>query len=126
MNKQELYDAAGRYITRPSVHEVDGAWQIVGKWGVIEPIDDYFDVWVTNTENQVKPLSGLRFNGIMEKLKNLTVRGPFRTSDKEAWCRVSDLSEISMLAPALGIRKRPRISEASLRASSERMKELHK
>jgi len=122
MNSQELYEAAGKQCTRPSVRIGDNGPIITGKWGEIEPIGHIFDVWMYNIKNPDLGLSGQRLNVATEKLENITARGRINRLEGELWLRVTDLRDMPVLMAVLGIRKRPRQSEAQRKASAERLK----
>ncbi len=47
MNKQELFNAMGGRISMTSIGEYSGTFQIIGKFGMIEWMDDYWDIWIT-------------------------------------------------------------------------------
>lgn len=121
MTRDEILQAADHYITKTSVQKIDGYWQIIGKNGVLEPISDCWDVWLCRPDDLTKVLSGRM---ISERMKLLhTIDGFVEVSrvTGEAWGRVPDLRDISILCQALHIRRRPKRSQAAMLAAAERM-----
>jgi len=115
MTKNDLFEAAHQYVARIAIVMGDSGPKIVGKWGDIEPIEDYWDIWMHHKDLQ-KGLSGVRINRAAETLNNLPIKGPVRKLTGELWVQVPNLDDIAVIAPLLGVRKYRRPSAAQIEA----------
>jgi len=121
MNKTELFEATGRYVTQSALKPGTGSeaeYMVVGKYGCIEPIDGIFDVYLCNMADMDAGLPPQLLTYRLKALSGVTKRGGVHKLDGEAWFRVSDLSEIKTLAHCLHIKRRPLVSEAQIAAGT--------
>ena len=70
MTKKELYEAMGGRISMSSIAEYSGEYQILGKYGMVSWMGDYWDVWVTGIHLD-KELSSRRVKHLAEAIKPL-------------------------------------------------------
>ena len=108
MNKQELYNACQGVISKLAINEYSGSWVIMGKWGMIEHMDDYWDIWCTGV-HRGEVLGTKRVNILSEKLKScITDIDTVFNNEWTGVCR--DTSLIPFIAVCIGARKRKRYS----------------
>ncbi len=87
--------------------------EIRGKWAVVTPMEDYWDVWIMNPLNLSKGLSQRKVRN-MRRAIEACVKTDFHELTGEAWFRVYDPVEISKIRHLLGIRKKKRVTESQL------------
>lgn len=88
--------------------------EIRGKWAVVTPMEDYWDVWIHNPSNLSKGLTARKVTNMLERISDC-VKADFHELTGEAWFRVWGHKQISLIRSVLGIRKKKRVSEATLR-----------
>ena len=70
MNKKEIYEAMGGRISMSSIREYSDEFQILGKYGMVSWMGDYWDVWITGVHLD-KELSSRRVKHLCERIKPL-------------------------------------------------------
>ncbi len=87
--------------------------EIRGKWAVITPMEDYWDIWIHNPQNLSKGLGARKVTNMLETIKTC-VKTDFHERTGEAWFRVWDHTKILLIRAVLGIRKKRKVSERQL------------
>ena len=87
--------------------------EIRGKWAVVTPMEDYWDVWIMNPKDLAKGLGARKVTNMLEAIK-VCVKADFHELTGEAWFRVWDHKEVSKIRHLLGIRKKRRVTAAQL------------
>lgn len=87
--------------------------EIRGKWAVVTPMEDYWDVWIHNPQDLAKGLGARKVNNMLQAIKSC-VKADFHELTGEAWFRVWDHKKISEIRQILGIRKKKRVSAKQL------------
>ena len=104
MTKKELYEAMDGRISMSSIGEYSDEYQILGKYGMVSWMGDYWDVWITGIHHGIELPS--------RKVKHLAkALGPLAKSvDTKLYCEaiavVPDNEEAYLCAILLGARKR--------------------
>ncbi len=70
MTKKELYEAMGGRISMSSIGEYSDEYQILGKYGMVSWMGDYWDVWITGVHLD-KELSSRKVKHLCERIKPL-------------------------------------------------------
>ncbi len=70
MTKKEIYTAMGGRISMSSIGEYSDEYQILGKYGMVSWMGDYWDVWITGVHLD-KELSSRRVKQLCERIKPL-------------------------------------------------------
>jgi len=124
MTKKEIYAAMGGRISMVSIGEFEDEIQILGKYGMISWMDDYWDVWITNIHSRVELSS--------KKVKHLAeAMGPLAKSvDTKLYCEaiavVTGNEEAYLCAVLLGARKRRIDTPETLAKNRARLAKLKK
>ena len=112
MKKQELYDVCQGQISMLAMKEYSGANVISGKFGMIEKVGDFYDIWVTGV-HLGKELSMKRVRLVGAALKPLC--HSFDTAfNNELTCLAKDENDLGALAKIIGARKKRRMSQSQL------------
>ncbi len=104
MTKKEIYMAMGGRISMVSIGKFEDDSQILGKYGMVSWMGDYWDVWITNIHSGVELSS--------KKVKHLAkAMGPLvKSIDTKLYCEaiavVTGNEEAYQCAILLGARKR--------------------
>lgn len=109
MNKQQIYDACEGKISQTSIKQYSGDYVIMGKYGMIENMGEYWDIWVTGV-HLGKTLSTKRVKSVLSAIKSLC-RGIDTAFNNEMTAHCMDDSAIPELAIHLGARRKRQISE---------------
>ncbi len=104
MNKIQLYEAMGGRISMSSIGEYSDDIVILGKFGIVSWMDDYWDIWITGVHRD-KELSSNKVKHLAKAL------GPLAKSvDTKLYCEaiavVTGNEEAYLCAVLLGARKR--------------------
>ena len=70
MTKKELYEAMGGRISMSAIGEYSDEYQILGKFGMVSWMGDYWDVWITGVHLD-KELSSKKVKHLCERIKPL-------------------------------------------------------
>jgi len=104
MTKKELYEAMGGRISMSSIGEYSDEYQILGKFGMVSWMGDYWDVWITGVHLD-KELSSRRVNHLCERIEPLA-----KSIDTELTCEATAVAkgneEAYQIAVLLGARKK--------------------
>ena len=52
MNRKQLYEAMGGRISKTSIGEYSNDIVILGKFGIVSWMDDYWDIWITGVHHE--------------------------------------------------------------------------
>ncbi len=112
MNKKQLYDAMGGRISMSSIGKYSDEIVILGKFGMISWMDDYWDIWVTGVHLD-KELSSKKVFYLCSAIKPLV-----KTLDTELNCEavamVQDNEAAFLCAVLLGARRKRNSSPKQL------------
>lgn len=98
---------------------VDGVRRIVGKFMEIEVVGDAYDIYLVNREN---PMSSQKLTWLLKAIEAIPEFDEVITrADGEAWFRTTSESLVRQCASTGGIKRKRRISEATRKASTERL-----
>ena len=104
MTKKELYEAMGDRISMSSIGEYSDEYQILGKYGMVSWMDDYWDIWITGVHLD-KELSSRRVKHLCERIKPLA-----KSIDTGLTCEATGVvqgnEEAYLCAVLLGARKK--------------------
>ena len=122
MTKKEIYEAMGGRISMSSIGEYSDEYQILGKFGMVSWMDDYWDVWITGVHLD-KELSSRRVKHLAEAM------GPLAKSidtafTGEAVAIVPGNEEAYLCAVLLGARKRRKDTPKTLAKNRVRLAKL--
>ena len=70
MNKNQLYEAMDGRISMSSIGEYSGEITILGKYGTVSWMDDYWDIWITGIHHR-KELSSKKVFYLCSAIKPL-------------------------------------------------------
>jgi len=104
MTKKELYEAMGGRISMSSIGEYSDEYQILGKYGMVSWMGDYWDVWITGIHHGIE-LSSRRVKHLCERIKPLA-KSIDTGFTGEATAEVLGNEEAYQIAVILGARKR--------------------
>ncbi len=104
MNKKEIYMAMDGRISMVSIGKFEDEIQILGKYGMVSWMGDYWDVWITGVHLD-KELSSRRVKHLCERIKPLAKSIDTRLTG-EATAEVLGNEEAYQCAVLLGARKR--------------------
>jgi len=114
MSKAEIIRAFENKLSSSAIQLTDDGYEVVGKWcRIIRHDTGDWDIWIITTNQKITYL-----------LKKLPQEWGFRILDGEAWCLVKSTKEIIPYLSCLGIKKKRRISEDTMRKLKERMVEI--
>ena len=104
MTKKELYEAMDGRVSMSSIREYSGEFQILGKFGMVSWMDDYWDVWITGVHLD-KELSSRKVKHLAEAIEPLA-----KSIDTKLTCEATGVvlgnEEAYLCAVLLGARKR--------------------
>ena len=125
MTKKEIYEAMGGRISMSSIAEYSDEFQILGKYGMVSWMGDYWDVWITGVHLD-KELSSRRVKHLCERIKPLA-----KSVDTKLYCEATGVAkgneEAYQIAVLLGARKKRVDSPGTLaktRANLSRLNEI--
>ena len=118
MNLREIFK---NDVAKSAFKVIDGETRIVGKFGQISTIGEYFDVWFVGKD--LKPLSSLRLTNLE---KNPCTKEGLVRVDGEGWYQSMDVDRVRLTLPFLGVRKRKKISPEQMVILRARMEEMRK
>ena len=125
MTKKELYEAMGGRISMSSIREYSDEYQILGKYGMVSWMGDYWDVWITGVHLD-KELSSRKVKHLCERIKPLA-----KSIDTGLTCEATGVvlgnEEAYLCAVLLGARKKRVDSPETLaktRANLSRLNEI--
>jgi len=104
MTKKELYEAMGGRISMSSIREYSDEFQILGKFGMVSWMGDYWDVWITGIHLD-KELSSRRVKHLCERIKPLA-KSIDTGLTNEATAVAKGNEEAYQIAVLLGARKK--------------------
>ncbi len=70
MTKKEIYMAMGGRISMSSIREYSDEYQILGKYGMVSWMGDYWDVWITGLHHGIE-LSSKKVKHLAEAIEPL-------------------------------------------------------
>ncbi len=112
MNKIQLYEAMDGRISMSSIGEYSNDIVILGKYGIVSWMDDYWDIWITGIHHQ-KELSSKKVFYLCTAVKPLV-----KTLDTELTCEAIGMCTSAdaayQIAVTLGARKRRNSSSKQL------------
>ena len=124
MTKKEIYEAMGGRISMASIGEYSDEIQILGKYGMVSWMGDYWDVWITGIHLD-KELSSRRVKHLCERIKPLA-----KSIDTGLTCEATAVAkgneEAYQIAVLLGARKKRVDSPETLAKNRERLAKLRK
>jgi len=112
MTKQELYDAMGGRISIKSIGEYSDEFVIIGKWGMVSWMDDYWDIWITGVHHG-KELSQRKVNSLARRIEE-RVKTDFQELTGESTAMVADNEGAFISAVLLGARRKRKTSVETL------------
>ncbi len=112
MNKQQIYDAMGERISMSAISEFSGEYQILGKFGMVCWMGDFWDVWITGV-HRGKELSQRKVNSLCRQIRDCT-RSDSQELTGEAYAIVDTNEQAFLVACILGARKKRQYSPESL------------
>jgi hypothetical protein len=104
MTKKELYEAMGGRISMSSIRKYSDEFQILGKYGMVSWMGDYWDIWITGVHLD-KELSSRRVKQLCEGLNPLA-KSIDTELTREATGVVQGNEEAYLCAVLLGARKK--------------------
>ncbi len=112
MNKKQLYNAMGSRISMSSIGEYSGEIVILGKYGIVSWMDDYWDIWITGVHHR-KELSSKKVFYLCSAIKPLV-----KTLDTGLTCEAIGMCTYNdaayQIAVILGARKKRNSSPKQL------------
>ncbi len=114
MNKQELFDAMKGRISKTSIKEYSGEFVIMGKYGMVSWMGDYWDVWLTGAHHG-KEL-GTQLVTYRARALEPLVKSIDTAFNNEATAIVEDNEGAFLCALLLGARRKRKDSPKSLAA----------
>jgi len=125
MTKKELYEAMGGRISMSSIAEYSDEYQILGKFGMVSWMGDYWDIWITGIHLD-KELSSKKVKHLCERIKPLA-----KSIDTRLTCEATAVAlgneEAYQCAVLLGARKRRKDTPETLaknRANLNKLREV--
>jgi len=124
MNKRELYEAMGGRISMVSIGKFEDEIQILGNYGMVSWMGDYWDVWITGVHLD-KELSSRKVKQLCERIKPLA-----KSIDTGLTCEATAVvegnKEAYQCADLLGARKRRIDTPETLAKNRVRLAKLRK
>ena len=124
MTKKEIYEAMGGRISMSSIGEYSNEYQILGKYGMVSWMDDYWDIWITGIHSGAE-LSSRKVKHLAEAIKPLA-KSIDTGFTGEATAVVTGNEEAYQCALLLGARKRRIDSPETLAKNRARLAKLRK
>jgi hypothetical protein len=124
LTKKELYTAMGGRISMSSIGKFEGEIQILGKYGMVSWMGDYWDVWITGVHLD-KELSSRKVKHLAEAIKPLA-KSIDTAFTGEATAVVPGNEEAYLCAILLGARKRRVDTPETLAKNRARLAKLRK
>jgi len=110
--KQELFDAMKGRISMTAIQEYSGEFQIIGKFGMVSWMGEYWDVYITGV-HQKKELSQRKVNNLVSAISD-SVGIDFMNASQESWGMVKDDEGAFLSAVLLGARRKRKDSTETL------------
>ncbi len=124
MTKKEIYAAMGGRISMVSIGEYSDEYQILGKYGMVSWMGDYWDVWITGLHHGIE-LSSRKVKHLAEAIKPLA-KSIDTAFTGEATAVVPGNEEAYLCAVLLGARKRRVDTPETLAKNRARLAKLRK
>jgi len=124
MTKKEIYEAMDGRISMVSIGKFEDEIQILGKFGMVSWMGDYWDAWITGVHLD-KELSSRRVKHLAEAIRPLA-----KSVDTKLYCEaiaiVPGNEEAYLCAVLLGARKRRKDTPETLTKNRARLAKLRK
>ena len=108
MRKQDIFDAFKGQISKIAIVNRDGEFVLQGKFCVVSPIEDRWDIWLCKPKDIAAGLSARKLQSLIRRLDLASLEGGFTELDGEAWFRVFSTDFVLQNLPVLGIRRKKR------------------
>ena len=122
MNKKQLYEAMSGRISMSSIGEFSDELVILGKYGIVSWMDDYWDIWITGVHHG-KELSSKKVFYLCEAIKPLV-----KTLDTGLNCEAVGVAlgneEAYQIAVLLGARRKRVDTPETLAKNRTRLSKL--
>ena len=112
MTKQEIYNSLQGRLSITSIKEYSDEYVIFGKFGMVAPFDDGWDVWITGI-HQGKELTQRKVNNLVSAISS-KVGINLQNVNGESWGYVKDSEGAFLSAVLLGARRKRKVSPSSL------------
>lgn len=114
MNKRQYYSLFDGQISNTAIHNINGEWQIVGKWCRVSiEQDGQIDLFICNTSDMYAGLGTRKLQNIISSLR-MHVETTFTEGNGEAWVKLKDKNIILQNLVLLGIRRKRRVNYQQL------------
>lgn len=101
---------------------IDGELRIIGKFGQVSTIDDYFDIWFIKTETKPKlKLKSISPQKMAYIQKMFPVEGGLQVLTGEACYQTKDAEIVRQHLSLLGIKKKRKLSPETIKKMTERL-----
>ncbi len=124
MTKKELYEAMDGRISMVSIGEFADEIQILGKFGMVSWMGDYWDIWITGIHHDIE-LSSRKVKHLAEAIEPLA-KSIDTAFTGEAVAVVPGNEEAYQCAVLLGARKRRKDIPETLAKNRARLAKLNK
>ena len=124
MTKKEIYAAMGGRISKVSIGEFADEYQILGKYGMVSWMDDYWDVWITGIHHGIE-LSSRKVKHLAKAIEPLA-KSVDTVFTGEATAIVPGNEEAYLCAVLLGARKKRVDTPETLAKNRARLAKLRK
>lgn len=98
---------------------VDGQLRIIGKWGQVEIVGEYFDIWLVKPD--ISPLSGQKLGALLTKLRK---SDEFTVLNGEAYYQTTDIEYVRQTLPLLGVRRKRRLTDETRKKLANHLSSL--
>ena len=124
MTKKQLYEAMDGRNSMASIGKYSDEYQILGKYGMVSWMGDYWDVWITGLHHGIE-LSSRKVKHLAEAIKPLA-KSVDTAFTGEATAVVPGNEEAYLCAVLLGARKRRKDTPETLAKNRARLAKLRK
>ena len=110
-SRRALFDILEGAVSMRAIQMIDDEWRIVGKYCYATPTADGWDLWLCDTADLGRGLSGRKLHSILETLAQ---EASFTIGDDEAWATLPGPQLILENLDLLRIRRKRRVPDSVL------------
>jgi len=124
LTKKQLFESFDGKISKSVIQNIDGDWQIVGKYCCISWLGKSWDVFLCNSACFLAGLDQRKVKNIIRNLESSNINRDFTVLDGEAFSQDVQKEVILKYLSLLGIRRARTLTPKQRATLSKRMKKI--
>lgn len=125
LSKQDLYEKLKGRISITAIKPRDSFYVVVGKFCIVELLNDVWDIWLCNTKDLTKGLSTKKLNLLAALFEQSPYKLNFTILNGEAIIRTKDVNFIIDNLKALGLRAKRIMSDERRKRLIEQLAKIY-